>query len=175
MELFGRFVHFAYAIWDRIVLRGYYERLQRPANIVYFFRDVCGVASVTPAVLARRTEQYRKWVEGYARRRGVKIFMAPKGIRKEEFVEAYFKRFRPHEGVVVILKSIEQASTFVSYEPRFAPPSGDDYRVIKRASAHAPLPTLRLRPRGRRRMTRGPGWIAIPSLQWTFTISTSPA
>ena len=28
---------------------------------------------------------------------------------------------------------MEQSSTFISYEPRYAPPSGDDYRLIKRA------------------------------------------
>ena len=64
LKLFGRFVDFAYAIWDRIVLRGYYEALQRPENIVYFFREVSGVRCITPAVLARRTGEYRKWVEG---------------------------------------------------------------------------------------------------------------
>jgi hypothetical protein len=37
--------------------------------------------------------------------------------------------------VVVILKSMEQAPTFISYEPRFEPPSGKDYRIIKRAAA----------------------------------------
>ena len=42
LQLFGRFVQFSYACWDRIVLRGYYPRLQRPENIVHFFRDVCG-------------------------------------------------------------------------------------------------------------------------------------
>ena len=36
--------------------------------------------------------------------------------------------------MVVILKSMEQSSTFISYEPRHAPPSGDDYRIIKRAT-----------------------------------------
>ena len=34
----------------------------------------------------------------------------------------------------VILKSMEQSSTFISYEPRHAPPSGDDYRIINRAT-----------------------------------------
>ena len=73
LELFGHLVEFVYAVWDRIVLRGYYERLQRPENIVYFFRNVCGVRCITPGVLARRTESYRKWVEGYARRRRIPI------------------------------------------------------------------------------------------------------
>ena len=36
---------------------------------------------------------------------------------------------------MVILKSMEQAPTFVSYRPQFDPPSGKDYRIIKRAAA----------------------------------------
>ena len=36
--------------------------------------------------------------------------------------------------MVVILKSMEQSATFISYEPRHAPPSGDDYRILKRAA-----------------------------------------
>jgi len=120
LELFGHFIEFAYAIWDRIVLRGYYDRLQRPENIVYFFRDVCGISCITPKVLAHRTERYRKWVEGYARRRRIPIIAAPKGERKEDFVERYYRRFRRTEGVVVILKSMEQGPSFISYEPRFS-------------------------------------------------------
>jgi DNA-binding transcriptional ArsR family regulator len=135
LQLFARFVDFAYAIWDRIVLRGYYEALQRPENIVYFFREICGVRCITPKVLARRTEQYCRWVEGYAQRRDIPILSAPKGVRKEDFVARHYERFHRDEGVVVILKSMEQASSFVSYEPRFRPPSGDDYRLIKRAAA----------------------------------------
>lgn len=134
LQLFGHLVEFAYSCWDRIVLRGYYERLQRPENIVYFFRNVCGVQCITPAVLARPTDVYRKWVEAYARRRKIPLLMAPKGIRKEDFVAPYYQRFRRDQGVVIILKSMEQSSTFVSYHPRFAPPSGSDYRLIKRAS-----------------------------------------
>jgi hypothetical protein len=64
LQLFARLVDFTYTIWDRIVLRGYYAALQRPENIVYFFREVCGVRCITPAVLAQRTERYRRWVEG---------------------------------------------------------------------------------------------------------------
>ena len=135
LELFAHLVHFTYGIWDRIVLRGYYERLQRPENVVYFFRDVGGIRCITPQVLARRTEEYRKWVEGYAQHRKIPILFAPKGARKEDFVVPHYRRFRGTEGVVVILKSMEQAATFISYEPKFPPPSGDDYRLIKRTSA----------------------------------------
>jgi hypothetical protein len=134
LELFSHLLEFAYAIWDRIVLRGYYERLQRPENIVYFFRAICGIRCITPSVLAHRTESYRKWVEGYARRRRIPILLPPKGTKKEDFVAHYYRRFRRNEGVVAIVKSMEQGPTFISYEPRFPPPSGGDYRLIKRAS-----------------------------------------
>ncbi len=53
LQLFGGFVDFTYSVWDRIVLRGYYERLQRPANTVHFFRDVCGIYPITPEVPCR--------------------------------------------------------------------------------------------------------------------------
>ena len=133
LQLFGGFVDFTYGVWDRIVLRGYYERLQRPANIVYFFRNVCGIYPITPEVLASRTTDYRKWLDGYAAQRAIPILSAPKGARKEEVVAPFYRHFRGDEGVVVILKSMEKSRTFVSYEPRFPPPSGEDYRQIRNA------------------------------------------
>jgi hypothetical protein len=33
----GQAVQFVYTCWDRIVLNGYIERLQRPENLIYFF------------------------------------------------------------------------------------------------------------------------------------------
>lgn len=134
LELFGHLVQFTYAIWDRIVLRGYYDRLQRPENIVYFFRDVCGIARITPKVLAARTEQYRAWLGAYAKRRDIAIVAAPKDARKEDVVAPYYRKFHGDQGVVVVLTSMERSPTFVSYEPRHQPPSGDDYRLIKRAT-----------------------------------------
>jgi hypothetical protein len=35
----GHAVQFAYTCWDRIVLHGYLERLQRPAGLVWSFHD----------------------------------------------------------------------------------------------------------------------------------------
>jgi hypothetical protein len=130
-ELLGHHVQFSYTAWDRIVLNGYLDRLQRPENIIYFFRDVVGAPSVTPAVLMSRTAPYRAWVARYAEEQGVPFVPAPKGVRKEELVAPYYRRFKQSEGVVAILSSTEQGRTFVSYEPRYPPPSGDPhYRLI---------------------------------------------
>ena len=51
-ELLGSHVQFQSTCWDRIVLNGYLDRLQRPENVVYCFREVVGAPSVTPEVLA---------------------------------------------------------------------------------------------------------------------------
>ena len=62
LDLLGQSVQFAYTCWDRIVLNGYIERLQRPENLVHFFHDVVGIACIEPAVLEQRTNAYRAWV-----------------------------------------------------------------------------------------------------------------
>ena len=54
-ELLGQAVQFVYTCWDRIVLTGYIERLQRPENLIYFFHDIVGVDCIEPAVLEQRT------------------------------------------------------------------------------------------------------------------------
>ena len=58
-ELLGQAVQFAYTCWDRIVLTGYIERLQRPENLIYFFHDVVRVECIEPAVLEQRTNATR--------------------------------------------------------------------------------------------------------------------
>ena len=122
MQLLGRFVQFSYTCWDRIVLRGYYPRLQHPANIVHLFRDIGGEARITPAVLARRTASYRALLESYAEQQAIPILTAPKGARKEEFVAPYYRAFRGEKGVVVILKSMEQSGTELDLHLLRTPP-----------------------------------------------------
>jgi hypothetical protein len=130
-ELLGRLVQFTYTAWDRIVLNGYIDRLQRPENIVHFFREVVGAPAVTPEVLMSRTAPYRAWVARYAEERGIPLLAAPRGARKEELVAPYYRRFQGDEGVACILTSVEQGRSFVSYAPRHAPSGGDpNYRLI---------------------------------------------
>ena len=129
-ELLGHHVQFHYTAWDRIVLNGYLDRLQRPENIVYFFREVVGAPCVTPEVLMSRTAPYRAWVVRYAEELGVPLLAAPKGVRKEEMVAPYYQRCKEAEGVVCILTSVEQGRTFVSYTPRYVPSGDPNYRQI---------------------------------------------
>ena len=128
----GQAVQFIYACWDRIVLNGYIERLQRPENLIWFFHDAVGIEAIEPAVLEQRTNAYKSWVKRTTEDRGIPLLAAPKGVRKEELVQPYYRRLKASEGVACVLSSMEQGRTFVSYVPRWKVPSGDaNNRFIK--------------------------------------------
>jgi len=130
-ELLGSHVQFTYTAWDRIVLNGYIERLQRPANLAYFFHEVAGIPCITPDVLMSRTRAYRAWVLHYLPQHNIPLMPAPKGVRKEEVVEPYYRRLRGAEGVACVLTTMEQGRTFVSYTPRYTPTSQDpNWRLL---------------------------------------------
>ncbi len=136
LELLGPAVQFAYTCWDRIVLHGYLERLQRPENLIYFFHDVVGIACIEPTVLQQRTNAYKAWVRRVTDEWDIPVLQAPpappRGERKEHFVVPFYRRLKGGEGIACVLTSMEQGRTFVSYTPRFRPPSGDaNYRFIK--------------------------------------------
>src|SRR5882757_5799740 len=121
-ELLGNAVQFVYTCWDRIVLNGYIERLQRPENLVYFFHDVVGAACIEPAVLEQRTTAYKAWVRRVTDEHGIPVLPSPpKGVRKEDFVEPYYRRLKGTQGVACVLTSMEQSRTFVSYTPHRPP------------------------------------------------------
>ena len=135
LELLGPAVQFAYTCWDRIVLHGYIERLQRPENLVYFLRNVVGVDCIEPAVLEQRSNAYKAWVRRVTDELGIPVLQAPpappRGQRKEDEVLPYYRRLKAGQGIACVLTSLEQGRTFVSYTSRFTPPSGDaNYRLI---------------------------------------------
>jgi hypothetical protein len=128
----GQAVQFVYTCWDRIVLNGYLERLQRPEYLVHFFHDVVGIACIEPAVLEQRTNAYKAWVRRITDEQGIPVLSATRGTRKEELVMPYYRRLKGTQGVACVLTSLEQGRTFVSYTPRWKLASGDaNYRQIK--------------------------------------------
>ena len=132
-KLFERFLVFVYHCFDRIVIQGYLPLLTRPAHIVHFFRDVHGQYPITPQVLAKRTPEYRGWVEGYARNHKIPLMKAEKGVSKEDAVRPHLQRMerRNQHGVYCIFTSMEMGSTFSSRMPQF-PTDDPDYRIIRR-------------------------------------------
>ena len=127
LELLSNAVQFAYTCWDRIVLSGYIERLQRQENLIYFFQEVVGINAIEPAVLEQRTNAYKAWVRRVTDELGIPVQAAPpappKGVRKEDVVQPYYRQLKGAEGVACVLTSLEQGRTFVSYTPRYTPTS----------------------------------------------------
>src|SRR6266852_8414824 len=83
-ELLGQAVQFAYTCWDRIVLSGYIERLQRPENLIYFFHDVVGIDRIEPAVLEQRTSADKTCVRRVTEEHRSPVVAAPRGGKKDE-------------------------------------------------------------------------------------------
>jgi len=54
--------------------------------VVHFFRGVLGIPVVSKEVLGQRTNEYRNWVEAFARNHKIPIEWAGKGVRKEDYV-----------------------------------------------------------------------------------------
>ena len=132
-KLFGSLLLFVYHCFDRVVIHGYLSGLSRPGQVAYFFHEVVGEAVIDKTVLSRRTNEYRGWVEVFARNHDVPIEWAGPKVRKEDYVrpaQRRMKRARRH-GVYFILKSMEQGQTFRSTAPRF-PTADPHYRILAR-------------------------------------------
>ncbi len=130
-KLFGDLLAFVYHCFDRIVIHGYLSGLSRPAQVVYFFRQVLGLAAVDKEVLSRRTTDYQQWVESFARNHTLPIEWAESGVRKEDHVRPWLKRMEKNKawGVYFIFKSMEQGRTFRISHPRF-PTQDPHHRIL---------------------------------------------
>lgn len=130
-KLFGSLLVFVYHCFDRIVINGYLEHLARPGQVVHFFREVLGIRAITKEALGKRTAEYRRWVQAFARKQGIPMQWAEKRVRKEDFVLPYLKKMQKQNryGVYFIFQSMEQGATFRSAVPKF-PTDDPDYRIL---------------------------------------------
>ena len=175
-KLFGNLLVLVYHCFDRIVIQGYLPLLTRPEHIVHFFRDVHGVYPITKEVLRKRTDEYNRWVEAFARNHRIPLQwpdpnMKKKNLKKEDYVRPYCLSMerRKRFGVYFIFKSMEQGPTFRSFAPKVPAEdpdsaritgiqkltSGDVCRLIPSLSGHvlhqwAPLHGSRAPPLGNR-------------------------
>jgi hypothetical protein len=130
-RLFGDLLVFVYHCFDRIVIHGYLSGLSRPEQVVHFVRQVLGIPVVSKDVLRQRTDDYRNWVEAYARNHKIPIEWAEKGLRKEDYVLPALHRLERSNafGVYFIFKSMEQGRTFRISMPKFLT-QDPHYRIL---------------------------------------------
>ena len=132
-QLFGDLLAFVYHCFDRIVIYGYLSGLSRPEQVVHFFRNVVGVATVSKEVLSQRTADYQAWVEAFARNHRLPIEWAEKAVRKEDHVLPWQRRMARQDayGVYFIFKSMEQGASFRVSMPKYAS-KDPNYRILAR-------------------------------------------
>ena len=130
-KLFNSLLVFVYHCFDRIVIHGYLSGLSRPEQVVHFVRHVLGISVVSKEVLSQRTDDYRNWVEAYARNHKTPIEWAEKGLRKEDHVLPALRRMekRAVYGVYFIFKSMEQGRTFRITVPKY-PTQDPNHRIL---------------------------------------------
>jgi len=130
-KLFSSLLVFVYHCFDRIVINGYLSGLSRPEQVVYFFREVSGIAVIDKSVLSERSEVYRSWVEAYVRNHKLPMEWAAKGVRKEDYVLPHLRRMvnRNSYGVYFVFKSMEQGATFRISVPKF-PTKDSNHRIL---------------------------------------------
>ena len=131
-KLFGSLLALVYHCVDRIGILGHVPLLTRPENIVYFFRHVHRLNTISKEVLRQRTDDYHRWVEAFAQKRQIPMEWAEKGVR-EDYVRPHLRRIerRNQFGVYFILKSMELGPSFRSAVPRF-PVDDPPYRILAR-------------------------------------------
>jgi len=133
LRLFGHWVQWAYACFDRVVIQGYLWFFMREENIVFFFRQVCGVPKITREIFLKRSREYQHWVETYAGHQLIPMKWAPPDVRKEDLVQPALRRRqrRGEFGVYYILKSMEQGSTYRIAHLRYAT-ADPNYAMVRR-------------------------------------------
>jgi len=130
-KLFTSLLVFVYHCFDRIVIHGYLSGLSRPEQVVHFVRQVLGISVVSKEVLSQRTDDYRNWVEAFARNHRIPMEWAEKGIRKEDHVLPALRRMEKNNayGVYFIFKSMEQGRTFRITVPKY-PTQDPNHRIL---------------------------------------------
>jgi hypothetical protein len=100
-------IKFGYRCFDRLLLNGLIQPFQQPERVIGFFNAYREGERVTRNKLREVAEQYQNWVKNRSEKWGAPIIEAP-ATRRDEFVDAYFKRAKPDQ-VVAILRGREPA------------------------------------------------------------------
>jgi hypothetical protein len=98
-----------------MLLNAIVQTMQEPRMIVGFLDKYRQVPSITRSYFRQVSEDYHRFVARLAASQQVPIVEPPKGVRREDWVEPFYRRFGTRCGIAVILKSRENARVAVSY------------------------------------------------------------
>jgi hypothetical protein len=111
-------IAFASSCFDRLLLHGSIRALQFGGGIVSFLRQRRQAKLVTPNYRRRISADYHRWVEEPARQEGLDIVTPPPDVRRQDWVEPYYRPLGDRPGVAVLLKCRERARVATCYPSR---------------------------------------------------------
>jgi hypothetical protein len=120
-------IRFTYSCFDRMLLNAIIQPLQYPASVVGFLKDKRQAAALTPAYFRTISTDYHQFVQTLAGERQVEIVEPPKDVRRDDWVEPFFRHLHGQPGLGVILKSRENARVAVSF-----PKQGNHVELLQR-------------------------------------------
>jgi hypothetical protein len=94
-------IKFGYRCFDRLLLNGLIQPFQQPERVIGFFNAYREGERVTRNKLREIAEQFQNWVKNRSEKWGAPIIEAP-ATRRDEFVDAYFKRAKPDQVVAIL-------------------------------------------------------------------------
>jgi len=132
MNILSPLIQFVYSCFDRIAINGYLV-LTRPENVVYFLRQVYGLACLDKAALAHPTRLYQGHIEELIRRHRLPNAWADKlECTKEEAARPHLEALvrRGRWGLYFVVRSMEQGPCFRSLKPRRESAKDPHYRKL---------------------------------------------
>lgn len=106
-------IAFAYHCFDRLVCNAHVPALQWEGNAAAFLRHQRQVRAFTPAFFRGLSGEYHRWLAARAEQDGLPVVEPPRDVRREDWVEPYYRALGDRPGVAVILKCREPARVVV--------------------------------------------------------------
>jgi hypothetical protein len=119
---------------DRMYLNVYIPSLQRESQASWFLKQQRRSPVASSAAMAPISRAFVEAIEAYAHTRQLPMLTFEKGQRKDDIVAPYVKQAAGQEGILLIGKAQEKATTFRTHKGH-GPHSRDSYPHLYRSTA----------------------------------------
>lgn len=123
-------VRFSYTSFDRIVLRGHDRAMQSPRGFVWWCRTLRPDGPITDSWLGSLARRFHEGVKNFAAEHKVPVVTAHRKMDKFQTAAKYRRKMAAPDGVYLILRTRETATTYVSRMPGKPNPDKPDYRTL---------------------------------------------
>src|SRR5882724_1619547 len=103
-------IRFGYSCFDRMILSGWLPQFlhaKQAGSMAWFLRARWHANPLNRSYLSRLSRGYHDWLSGYAKQAGIEIVEPERGVRRESWVEPFYRQLGNRSGIAVILKTCE--------------------------------------------------------------------